>query len=243
MIKNKKIFLAVLSIMILLIIIINFKLINLKSVFGNSAAGKKTEFFAGEKMKYAVKFGKLRLGTSQLRSAGVTEIDGKRLNTIIFQTTAARFSDTETIYSDPETHLPIKIIREISNWFLSEKITEDYDQDNFKLTITKQRGSKTSSLLIEKDAPIHNPILLFYYAEDVFEFEQGRTLNVNLPGNKFQIRLASIEEIEVPAGVFKAYRFESSPKHIEIWISADRRRIPVRINGLGNFGYSLLLIE
>jgi hypothetical protein len=47
--------------------------------------------------------------------------------------------------------------------------------------------------------------------------------------------------VEVPAGTFKAYHFESTPKQIDIWISQDERKIPLKMQGMGAIGYSLVL--
>ncbi|PIU40981.1 MAG: hypothetical protein COS99_07910 [Candidatus Omnitrophica bacterium CG07_land_8_20_14_0_80_42_15] len=195
----------------------------------------------GERLNYEVRLGGLSLGSAMLSNFGSINVDGRLLNRLTFETNAVRFKDVETIYSDPQTFMPVKIEREICKWLSSENITEVYDQDNFTVTITKHKYSKQEKTTIKKESPIHNPILLSYYARGVFNFMPGGILNVNLPGNKFEIKMVSIEDVEVPAGKFKAYRFESSPKEIEIWVSADERRIPLKMQGIGTFGYSLEL--
>ena len=62
-----------------------------------------------------------------------------------------------------------------------------------------------------------------------------------LPTQQFLIRLVSVDRIKVPSGEFKCYHFESFPKKFEIWISADNRRIPVKIKGLGALGYTMVM--
>lgn len=197
----------------------------------------------GEKLIYDVKLGKIRLGKAQYTHNNNIEVDGKLLNVMEFVTKAANFNDIETIYTDPETFLPVKIERNITNWFSKERIIENYDQKKCVLTIKKTVGSKNEELVIKKDTPIHNAILLPQYVRRVAKLDTGRILVANLPKGKYEIRLVSIEEISVPAGTFKAYHFKTNPEQVEIWISADELRIPIKIRNCGKIGYSLVLRE
>lgn len=194
----------------------------------------------GEKISYDVRFSNITLGKAVFsQQENVTE-DGRTFNVIVFETNLARFKDKETIYSDPQTLLPVRIKRDVLNLFKHEKITEDYDQCNFTVTITKE-GSGQAPLVIKKDSPIHNAIALLHHLRSLPEIPSGEVLTVNLPNRKVVIDLAGIENVAVPAGVFKAYHLQSSPRQIEIWLSADARRIPVKLLGLGVFNYTMVL--
>jgi hypothetical protein len=56
---------------------------------------------------------------------------------------------------------------------------------------------------------------------------------------EFKVTLISIDELTLPAGLFKAYHFVSTPQKFEIWISNDQYRIPLVIKGAGGLGYSM----
>src|SRR3989338_5914769 len=174
-IKRKKIFWLIFIIVIFLSAeFITIKFTEDSGIFRQQwfkPAKKSPAPFKG-KMAYDVKFGKLRLGTAVLQNLGETNINGQLLNTIIFRTDVGRFSDVETIYSDPKTFLPIKINREISNWFRKEVITEDYDQNNFTLTITNHNRAKEDKVTIKRDGPIHNAILLLYFGRNILKFDK-----------------------------------------------------------------------
>ena len=71
----------------------------------------------------------------------------------------------------------------------------------------------------------------------------GWTFIAELPTQQFKIELIAIEDVNVPAGTFKCYHFTSVPKKFEIWVTTDERRIPVKIKGMGNFGYILVMKE
>ncbi len=131
----------------------------------------------------------------------------------------------------------------MTNWFGKEQITEDYDQKNFTVTITKIKGKTQSTQVIKKKTPIQNPILMPHYVRRIPELSIGTVITTNLALSDFEMKLIGIEDIKVPAGTFKAYHFESTPKQVEIWITADQRRIPIKIQGSGVFGYCMVMRE
>lgn len=196
-----------------------------------------------EKITYDVKFGRIYLGKMHFSNISNVEMGGRLLTAILIETKLTKFLDTEKIYSDPETLLPVKVERDITNWFVKEKITEEYNQENFTVTIIKNKGSKKTNTTIKKDSHIHNAMLLPYFIRRIPKLYVGRIIIANLPTRRLEIKLVSIEEIKVPAGTFLAYHFRSTPSHVDIWISADERRIPVKIQGNSVFGYSLVMKE
>ena len=200
----------------------------------------------GEKITYHIQLGKLNLGKAVFEHLPNTKLQGKKVNLMTFETRLARFTDLERIYSDPENFLPLRVERYISTWPFPEEITEDYDQEKFLLVIKKIKNNKQEELIIKKYSVINNAILLPYYVRDIAKLEVGYNLTAGLPTQEFIIELVGIEEIEVPAGKFMTYHFESRPKKFEIWVSADERRIPVKINGLSGLrglGYTLVMQE
>lgn len=197
----------------------------------------------GEKIVYDIKLGKLNLGKAKYSHLSRVELDGKAASHMTFETKVVRFTDLEKIYSDPITFLPLKIERDISSWPISEKITEHYDQKNFTLTISKHKSGKKEQRLIKKDGPIHNAIMLPFYVRRIDTLGVGWSMTANLPHQQFEIRLVSIEEVSVPAGSFRAYHFISRPQRFEIWMSADERKIPVKIKGSGALGYTFMMRE
>lgn len=197
----------------------------------------------GEKMIYDVRMGKITLGRSTFIHSERLELDGKKVHLMIFETKLARFVDTERIYVDPETLLPVQVERDILNFISREKIIEKYNAKEFTVNINKKKGSKEESFLIKKDGPIHNVILLPHFVRRAAKLDIGEILIANLPTSRYEIKLVSMEDITVPAGTFKTYHFESIPKKIEIWISADAQRIPVKIQTTAAFGYIMVLRE
>ncbi len=201
--------------------------------------------YLGEKITYDVNLGRLHVGQSFFNFISRVQVNGKMLNCIVFETRVPQFSDTEKIYSDPRTFLPVKIERNISKLFLKENITEDYDQINHSVTIKKQTTLRRENEpeIIKSDREIYNPILIPHYIRSMPNLHVGQTFDINLPKYRIALTLVSIESIEVPAGTFEAYHFQSDPKQIEFWIKTDQSRVPIKIVGTGAYGYNMVMTE
>ncbi|MGE5197597.1 MAG: DUF3108 domain-containing protein [Deltaproteobacteria bacterium] len=195
----------------------------------------------GEKIVYNIKMAKVSLGSAEYYNVKRTLLNGQAADLITFNTKMVRFKDLEKIYSDPRTFLPLKVERDINNWPVQEKITELYDQKKFVLTITKFKGRKKEEMVIKKTSVIHNSIMLPFYLRRIQNLKIGWTFTVQLPTQQFKIKLVAIENVSVPAGKFKAYRFESVPQKFQIWVTTDERRIPVKIRGAGALNYTMVM--
>ncbi|MDD5196754.1 MAG: hypothetical protein PHV92_03940 [Candidatus Omnitrophica bacterium] len=179
------------------------------------------------------------VGSCEYQDFGPLEFRGKKAKLIIFKTDAAGFKDKEVIFSESTLGLPLLVKRDISFLFHKENITEEYfpAENSFKLTKFKG-GKKTEEYTVKGKRPIQNAILVPFSLRGEADLKIGSSFEITLPG-EYTVRLSSIEDVTVPAGKFKAYHFTSEPKKFEIWISADKLRIPVKIKGLGAFSYTL----
>jgi hypothetical protein len=193
--------------------------------------------YTGEKIIYNI----APVGRAEYNDLGEVDVDGQRLNCVTFRTQVMGFDDTETIYSDPQTHLPMRVDRDVKKWMGRERLVEWYDQKSFELAIDKfKNNKKVKHYAFKSDAPIQNAILLPFYLRTVDDLQIGWEIKVNIP-EEFTIRLASFEEVKVPAGKFMAYHFTSTPDKFEIWISKDDLRLPIKIKGLGSMDYAMLM--
>ncbi len=198
------------------------------------------ESYQGENITYDIKpLG----GKAEYSDLGLTDLDGRKVKLTMFKTNILGFKDTEKIYSDPQTSLPIRVERDIKHWFGRENIIEKYDQEDFKVTITKFKGKrKMSEQVFLSDGPIHNAVLVPFYLRQMSDMKVGWSFVFRLP-NKFEANLASIEEVRVGEKTSSTCHFTGVPDKFEIWISHDDLRIPVKIKGKGSFNYTLLIKE
>ena len=195
--------------------------------------------YSGETIVYDVKMGAVRIGTSTFRHERQERYGNVDTERVEFTTRVVKLNDTEKIWADARNFLPVRVERDIRMWPKYETIVESYDQARYSLDIVKTSSGRQQAQRIVKNGPIHNAILLPYQVRRVPALAPGWSMKVNLPTQEFTITLTSIEDVEVPAGAFKAYYFESEPKRFQIWVSADERRIPVKIKGSGGVNYTM----
>jgi len=196
-----------------------------------------TQDHAGESIQYLIS----PIGRSEYHNLGLVDLKGTRVNLITFKTKVLLLSDTERIYSDPESLLPLKIERTIFKFLGKEYITEEYDQKNFTVTYRKFKGKKKIyEKTVKAKGPIHNAITLPFYLRDCSDLKIGWHFTARVPA-EFELKLVSIDEIRTPAGKFQAYHFKSSPDKFEIWINKNNPRVPLKIQGKGIFDYALLM--
>ena len=207
---------------------------------------KVKDEFVGEKITYDVKFGSFSLGKAVFHHLENVDLDGIQAKLMTFETDVLNFYDLEKIYSDPVTFLPIKVTRKIDGWHIKEDIVEVYDQKSYILTITKFKNAlKTEEFQVGKGStsPIHNAVLLPFYVRRIKDLKIGWGFLANFGNQQFKISLVGVEKLKIPAGEFEAFRFESAPKKFSIWITTDKRRIPIKIKDSGIFGYTLTMKE
>ncbi len=199
-------------------------------------------FPKGEQLIYDVYFKKLKVGKSVLTFHGEDKIDGKDIYRITFSTTLPLFKDFEDIYFDKETFLPVKVFRKINKiGNFPVRIKEEYDQDNFKVKIRKQGKFLSKEFIIKKDAPIHNAIILPYQYRRKPVINEGEKARIILPKADFELVYRGKEVIKTRLGESPAYVFASIPPKFTFWLSADERKIPLKIKSLNVVRYSLVI--
>jgi hypothetical protein len=195
--------------------------------------------YTGERIIYLIS----PLGVSEYNDLGIVIFRGKKARLATFRTQVLGFDDTERIYTDPDSFLPLRVERDISAWLKKEYIIEEYEPKKGVLTIKKFKDKrKIEEQVLRENGPFYNAVLLPFYLRNIANLDIGWTFQVRVP-KKFEVKLVSIEDIVVPAGKFKAYHFTSIPNKFEIWISKDIRRVPLKIKGMGGLNYTLAMKE
>lgn len=189
----------------------------------------------GEKIIYSIDL----LGQSEYNDLGIVNFQGRNLRLVTFRTHVFGFDDTEKIYIDISSFLPVRVERNITIGFKKEYLVEEYDQKKYTLKVSKFKGNKkVKEYVFKKEGPIHNAVYLPFYLRTIPEPAAGWSFEARFP-DSFKIKFVSLEEITVPAGKFKAYHFTSTPHKFDIWISKDNLRVPLKIKGAGALSYTM----
>ena len=193
--------------------------------------------YTGEKIAFEIS----PLGTAEYNDMGMVVLEGKIVKLVTFKTDTLGFSDLEKIYCDPKMLLALRVERDISFLFSKEYLIEEYASETFSLHIKKYVDKKVvNEYNFQADGPINNAILLPFYLRNIDVLEPGWSFIVHMPST-YKISLATIDEIVVPAGKFKAYHFISQPPKFEIWISQDADRLPLKIIDKSGYGYTMVM--
>ena len=194
--------------------------------------------YTGESILYLIS----PLGQSEYSDIGIVDLNGMKVSLVTCRTKILFFEDTEKIYSDPDTLLPIRVERNVSKLWIKEYITEEYDQKKFTVTLRKFKGDKIIFEQVTKaSGPINNAVTLPFNMRRTEDLKIGWQLTVQIPTDKFKVELVSIDEIIIPAGKFQAYHFKTIPDKVEIWINKNSPRVTLKIQGKGIFNYVLLM--
>lgn len=185
--------------------------------------------YTGESIRYLIS----PLGKAEYNDFGIVDLNGVKVNLVIFRAKVLFFEDTKKIYSDPETFLPYKIEHTTSRFWSKQYITEEYDQKAFTVVIRKFKGAKlVNERIIKADGPIQNAVLLAFALRRRPDLEVGWQFAARVP-EEYKLELIAVDEITVPAGTFLAYHLKSVPDKFEIWISKPSPRVPLRIKSKG----------
>jgi hypothetical protein len=199
-------------------------------------------FVKGEQLIYSVRANGMTVGRSTLTYRGEVELEGKPVHYVTFQTVAMGVDDTEHIYAQLNTFLPVKVRRDIVKLGKKQVLTEKYDQAKGRVEIFDADMPEKPVQVYEKGLPYSNPILLTYYfrAKET-GFTEGKIYPVVLPKLQFDLKFVGDQDVTTANGTFKAFYFSSKPDQFKFWLGQGVDRVPLKIEQTGFMGYSLIL--
>ncbi|MBC8345819.1 MAG: DUF3108 domain-containing protein [Candidatus Marinimicrobia bacterium] len=217
-------------------------------------SAKDVPFKAGESLKYSAEFNLIPVGQAELYVSGIEEIHGKDAYHISFSAQTKglanqlfKIRDQIDIWMDSEkffTHRLKKNIHE-GSYKKSVDITFDYDQ-GIARTKTKE---------VEIDFKARDPFSMFYYLRTIPLKEKEIMSFTSFEGRKivhYNLQMTGKEIINSPVGTFlcKVIRPFREGKNLfknqgdmQIWISDDAKRLPVKIQIKMKFGSMTLLLK
>ena len=199
-------------------------------------------FHKGEAINYEVRLRNFRIGRAKIAYQGIAQIKSVRTFLVIFLTDVANFYDLESIYTDINKFNPVLVERQLQFFRNKERIEEDYTGEPNSVRITKYKTRPGKARVIISDAPFQHVISSLYYFRTLKGLWLGREFVLNLPLAKVKLIVKRIEEITVPAGKFRAIYIESIPKKYKIWLSADEKKLPLRVEGVVAFASAALVM-
>lgn len=202
----------------------------------------KSPFKDGETLSFRIDMGFFPVGKAKLVFQGKTKLNGQEVYLIKFITNTANFKDTETIYAQLGSFLPLRVERNINLWGAVSKIVEEYDQKEKSVKISKTEFGKTTEQTINSNSEIQNVICMLYYYRLAGNIELGKTLAINLPLKQIVVEAKEIKSVKLPKGKFEAFILESVPGGYDFWFDIGPRKMPLRITGAITFGNAAMVL-
>ena len=230
-----------------LCVIFLFTLIISHSVVGNA----QTVFVEGEKFEYKISWLGITAGYGSIESSMMADEDGRRIihikargYSVGILSLVCKIRDRMQSYIDMEKQYSLKCIKDFKEGFYKKKETTRFDQKKHVAYVNK----KTIEILPEAK----DPFACLYYIR-AQKLVVGQTLSFNAYDNRknyrlkvkvlkketIKIRKKSYETILIEP-VLKGLNLEGvlevKGRKIEVWLTDDERKIPVKVQMKITFG-------
>lgn len=223
--------------------ILRFKCIIIKIIFFVMGAGIGGNYVFGEgmearfknekKLVYNISFNGIPSGYIEWMYLGRQELEGVAVEAITANSDTKilkllNLTSKERVFLDFETHLPLKVERDIVFFGRKEIISETYFQEQGFVKIGKSNSKNDESVLYQ-DKPIHNILeLLYFFPQDV-KLKAGEWMIFNLPTQKVKIKMVRERILKVNGKKVDTYfMVGKGAKRFNLWLD-KKDKMPLRL--------------
>ncbi|MCP4652889.1 MAG: DUF3108 domain-containing protein [Candidatus Omnitrophica bacterium] len=199
--------------------------------------GIKARFEGKDTLTYSVYFNGFFSGKIKWVYVGTQKISGKQVDVLHLDSDTKIFSfldmtSKEKIFLDSQTHLPIKVQRDIVLFGKDEKIEEFYNQDEGFVRITRSTAQEVPQEILRQDAPIHNILALLYFFPSDVDLDKKNKAVYNLPTRKVTITTRGTRKLRLGKEKVEAYFLVGKgAKRFNLWLD-KKRKTPLRLEFL-----------
>lgn len=210
-----------------------------------SGESLRDRFGEDGKLVYKVFFNGIPSGTIEWQYLGKIVIGGKAAEALIINSDTKilaflNLQGKEMIFLDSQSHLPLRVERDLIFFGKKEVIKEIYDQDEGIVQI-KKTGTKKEDKTLYPGKPIHNILSLLYFFPKNVELKKEKVFTFNLPTEKVKIEMVSIKDLSINGEKIETYFLKGNgSKRFHLWLDKEKR-IPLRLEFLSLAGK--LIIE
>lgn len=209
-------------------------------------------FAVGEHLTFTIQYGFIKAGTAELE-VGVNPQD----STMVFTSRAFTNSFFDAFYKVRDQAVSVVEPKSLRSVSFMKQLCEGKFRDDMRLLFDYERG------VVTYDDDSEEPLLP--QARDILaSFYHLRTqslrLNTNIPlvyhssrkNYPIHVKVHGVETVKVPAGEFRCLKIEPFLKDVglfkqagrlEIWLTADAKRMPVKLRSKVAFGAFEAVLE
>jgi hypothetical protein len=237
---------------------------NLAFASVNVAKEKRVPFSPGEKLTFQVRWAFIPAGEAVLEVYAIETMNGRKV--YHFALTARSYPVVDLIYKVRD-RIDAYTDEKLTHSILYKETKEGKRKKQVVVHFNWEKGEAQRSNFGEKRAPI--PVkpgtfdpLSVYYALRLHDLKENMEIEKPLTDGKKWIlgraRVVKREKVTVLSGTYDTYLVEPNLEHIggvfkkskdaklQIWVTADARRIPVKIKSkvaVGSFVGELMSVE
>ncbi|WP_439151004.1 DUF3108 domain-containing protein [Winogradskyella sp.] len=213
-------------------------------------AKQESAFQNGEWFKFEMSYsGFLKAGNATL-SLKESNLDGKPVYHVVGKgwTTGAiklffKVKDRYESYFDKETGVPYKFIRKIDEGGHTKDIEIQFDHNNREAVVHNKKKKKVKTVATEKD--VQDMVSMYYYLRnkiDISSLTQGDEIQTNMffdaENYGFKLKYLGRETVKTEFGKVKTLKFRpyvmagrvfKEEESLTLWVSADKNKIPLKI--------------
>lgn len=211
----------------------------------NGNAQHQSAYKAGEWIKFRVHYGIINGGYASMevketstKKSTIQHVIGKGWSTGMLNWVFP-VKDQYESFIDTETGFPVRAIRKVKEGSYTKNVELIFKKDSV-LTIDHKRNKEKKAAAKE----VQDMIAAFYYlrnnVSDSLKIAEHVKINMFFDGKKFPFKLVKLgeENIKTKFGTIKCIKFRplvqsgrifKAKESLTIWITADKNKIPVRI--------------
>ncbi len=217
------------------------------------APAKKLPFAVGEKLTFSIRYGVIKAGTATMEVK-----DGGKDGTILISSSARSNSffdvffkvrDQISAWVDPNTLLTVRFQKQLNEGKYHKQEWVDYLRDE---GIARYKDG--TEVILHPDA--RDVLTSFYYLRTL-RLPIGKQIPITYHSSKkncpVNVDIHKVEWVKTPAGRFRCFVIEpylqsvgvfNQKGRMRVWITADERRIPVKLESKVTFGaFEAILID
>ena len=204
-------------------------------------------FHPGEEIKYSVRWEMVKAGKASFRVLDLTTINGEKSYNFILEMESNKYIDI--FYKIRDIHEGFANL-DFTRSLLYRKTQTGKDKRDVKVLFDWDRKTALYSKLGRDRDPIKIPANTFdplsaFYKMRTFKFKTGQNLSFPVTdGKKYFIQKATVikkEAITISSKTYDTYQLALAVNHfsgvfkksenptVKLWVTADNRKIPVRI--------------
>ncbi len=205
-----------------------------------AAQNIESRFKDNEKLIYNVSFNGIPSGTIIWNYLGQETIGENKVNVLALEADAKilkllNLTSNEKVYLDSETHLPVKVERDVVFFGNKELIQEIYNQEEGEVKI-KRKNSQTTTEILEQEPPIHNILELLYFFPKSIAMEKGKWMDFNLPTQEIRIKIVRERSLRLHGDIYDTYfLIGRGARRFNLWLDKESR-LPLRLEFVSLLG-------